>query len=88
MQVIMRHLPYLHFEMRKVSHDTLLVMTLNTILDDLLLNILFTNVCMFCLIFTRFCKYIYICMYTNFNRNWFVTHRVLNKHKEWSIIHT
>ena len=26
--------------------------------------------------------------YINYNRNWFMTHRVLNKHKAWSIIHT
>ena len=45
--VILRHLLYLYFVTRKVSLDTLLVMLLATVLNDLLLHILFTNICMF-----------------------------------------
>ena len=54
---------YLYFVMAKASLDTLLVMQLDAILKDLLLYILFTDICMFYLLCTNFCRF---CMFFSF----------------------
>ena len=60
--VILRHLLYFYFVTRKASPDTLLAMLLETILNDLLLYILFTNLWMFYLLLTSFYMFSYVCI--------------------------
>ena len=60
--VILRHLLYFYFVTRKASPDTLLAMLLETILNDLLLYILFTNLWMFYLLPTSFYMFSYVCI--------------------------
>lgn len=55
-RVILRHLLCLYFVITKASLDILLVMLLDTISNDLIPYILFTNLCMVYIVFVFFCK--------------------------------
>ena len=58
--MILKHLLYLYFVTRKASHDTFLVMLLDTALNDLLLYIL-----SYSLIFACFIYYssVFVCLH-------------------------
>ena len=63
--VKLRHLLYLYFLKRNVSFDTLLVMILDAILNDLLLYKIFPNLWLFYFLFTSYCIFLNVCMYVS-----------------------
>ena len=59
----LRHLLHLYIVTKKTSHEILLDMLLDTILNNLLLYIIFTTLCKFYLLFTSFCMYVSVYQY-------------------------